>query len=118
MAQRERFCFQFYLPLFKYLLRSNNGEERMEAPVEIVSSRREDKGRMDRHKNLWVGLIVIFILEFKVVFKMNYKVIIEPDTESGGNVVYCLTLTGCVSEGETIDEALENIKKAMKGYVR
>lgn len=48
---------------------------------------------------------------------MNYKVIIEPDTESGGYVAYCPTLRGCVSEGETIDEALENIKKAMKGYL-
>ena len=48
---------------------------------------------------------------------MNYKVIIEPDTESGGYVVYCPTLRGCVSEGETINEALENIKKAMKGYL-
>ena len=48
---------------------------------------------------------------------MNYKVIIEPDVESGGYVVYCPTLRGCVSEGETIDEALENIKKAMKGYL-
>ncbi len=48
---------------------------------------------------------------------MNYKVIIEPDMESGGYVVYCPTLRGCVSEGETIGEALENIKKAMKGYL-
>ena len=48
---------------------------------------------------------------------MNYKVILEPDLESGGYVVYCPTLRGCVSEGETIDEALENIKKAMKGYL-
>ena len=45
---------------------------------------------------------------------MNFKVIIEPDSESGGYVTYCPTLRGCVSEGETIDEALENIKKAMK----
>ena len=48
---------------------------------------------------------------------MNYKVVIEPDMESGGYVVYCPTLRGCVSEGETIGEALENIKKAMKGYL-
>jgi predicted RNase H-like HicB family nuclease len=48
---------------------------------------------------------------------MNFKVIIEPDLESGGYVAYCPTLRGCVSEGETIDEALENIKKAMKGYL-
>jgi len=48
---------------------------------------------------------------------MNYKVIIEPDRESGGYVAYCPTLRGCVSEGETIEEALENIKKAMRGYL-
>jgi len=48
---------------------------------------------------------------------MNYKVVIEPDIESGGYVVYCPTLRGCVSEGETIDEALGNIEKAMKGYL-
>jgi len=48
---------------------------------------------------------------------MNYKVIIEPDIESGGYVAYCPTLRGCVSEGETIEEALKNIKKAMKGYL-
>ena len=48
---------------------------------------------------------------------MNYKVIIEPDMESGGYVAYCPTLRGCVSEGETIEESLENIKKAMKGYL-
>jgi len=50
-------------------------------------------------------------------FLMNYKVIIEPDMESGGYVAYCPTVRGCVSEGETIEEALENIKKAMKGYL-
>ena len=48
---------------------------------------------------------------------MNYKVIIEPDRESGGYVAYCPTLRGCISEGETIEEALDNIKKAMKGYL-
>ncbi len=48
---------------------------------------------------------------------MNYKVILEPDQESGGYIAYCPTLRGCVSEGETIEEALENIQKAMKGYL-
>ena len=48
---------------------------------------------------------------------MKYQVVIEPDMESGGYVVYCPTLRGCVSEGESIAEVLENIKKAMKGYL-
>ena len=29
---------------------------------------------------------------------MDYKVILEPDIESGGYVAYCPTLRGCVSE--------------------
>ena len=37
--------------------------------------------------------------------------------ESGGYIAYCPTLRGCVSEGETIEEALENRQKAMKGYL-
>ena len=48
---------------------------------------------------------------------MYYKVILEPDIESGGYIAYCLTLRGCVSEGETVEEALKNIKKAIKGYI-
>ena len=48
---------------------------------------------------------------------MKYQVVIEPDMESGGYVAYCPTLRGCISEGDSIAEALENIKKAMKGYL-
>jgi len=48
---------------------------------------------------------------------MYYKVILEPDIESGGYIAYCPTLRGCVSEGETVEEALKNIKKAIKGYI-
>ena len=48
---------------------------------------------------------------------MNFKVVIEQDLESGGYVAYCPTLRGCVSEGETVEEAIENIKKAMRGYL-
>lgn len=42
----------------------------------------------------------------------DFKVILEPD-ESGGYVVSCPSLPGCYSQGETIDEALENIKEAI-----
>jgi len=42
----------------------------------------------------------------------DFKVIIEPD-KSGGFVVNCPTLQGCYSQGDTIDEALENIKEAI-----
>jgi predicted RNase H-like HicB family nuclease len=42
----------------------------------------------------------------------DYKVILEPD-ESGGYVVTCPSFTGCYSQGDTIEEALENIKEAI-----
>ncbi len=43
---------------------------------------------------------------------LNFTVILEPDT-SGGYVVSCPELPGCYSQGETVEEALENIKEAI-----
>ena len=42
----------------------------------------------------------------------DFKVILEPD-ETGGFVVSCPSIPGCYSQGETIEEALENIKEAI-----
>jgi len=41
-----------------------------------------------------------------------YDVVLEP-SEDGGYTVYVPSLKGCVSEGETEEEALENIKDAI-----
>jgi predicted RNase H-like HicB family nuclease len=43
---------------------------------------------------------------------LNFTVILEPDP-TGGYVVSCPSLPGCYSQGETIEEALENIKEAI-----
>jgi predicted RNase H-like HicB family nuclease len=48
---------------------------------------------------------------------MKYLVQMEEDKESGGFVVWCPTLSGCVSQGETREEALENIKDAILLYL-
>lgn len=48
--------------------------------------------------------------------KKFYKVIFEPQQE-GGYTVYVPSLPGCVSEGETYDEALKNIKEAIQLYL-
>ncbi len=48
---------------------------------------------------------------------MKYKVEIERD-EDGVFVVSCPALPGCVSQGETRDAALENIRGAIKGYIQ
>jgi antitoxin HicB len=43
----------------------------------------------------------------------DFNVLLEPDKEAGGYVVSCPALPGCYSQGDTIDEALENIKEAI-----
>lgn len=43
-----------------------------------------------------------------------FNIEIEPDTEDGGFAAECLDLKGCVTQGETKAEVLENIKEAIK----
>jgi antitoxin HicB len=43
----------------------------------------------------------------------DFNVLLEPDEESGGYVVSCPSLPGCYSQGDTIEEALENIREAI-----
>jgi len=47
---------------------------------------------------------------------VKYKIIIEQD-EDGIFVATCPSLPGCISQGKTRTEAIENIKDAMKGYI-
>ncbi len=47
---------------------------------------------------------------------MKFKVILE-EAEEGGYVVYVPSLPGCVSQGETKEEALENIREAIEVYL-
>jgi antitoxin HicB len=44
------------------------------------------------------------------------QVILIPD-ETGGYVVEAPSLPGCYSQGETVDEALENIKEAIELHI-
>ena len=48
---------------------------------------------------------------------MKFKVIITYDPEYKGYVVDVPELEGCMSQGKTIDEALENIKDAISGWI-
>ncbi len=47
---------------------------------------------------------------------MRLKVILEPSDESGFTV-YVPSLPGCISEGESIEEALANIREAAELYL-
>lgn len=44
---------------------------------------------------------------------MLFKVIIKPDLEDGGFNISCPALAGCHSQGDTEEEAIENIKDAI-----
>ena len=47
---------------------------------------------------------------------MKLKVILE-SSEEGGYTVYVPSLPGCISEGDTKEEALANIKEAIVLYL-
>ena len=48
--------------------------------------------------------------------KMKLKVVLEPSDE-GGFTVYVPSLPGCISEGDTKEQALANIKEAIELYL-
>ncbi|TAL67941.1 MAG: type II toxin-antitoxin system HicB family antitoxin [Bacteroidetes bacterium] len=47
---------------------------------------------------------------------MKFRVIIEQD-EDGIFVAQCPNLPGCISQGNTRNDALNNIKDAIDGYI-
>ena len=48
--------------------------------------------------------------------RIEYQVVLEPSDE-GGFTVYVPSLRGCVSEGDTEEEAIENIKDAIAAWL-
>ena len=57
------------------------------------------------HTNLSKNLIIGF---------MRFKIILEEDEEVGGFIASCPGLPGCFSQGDTVEEAIENIKEAIQ----
>ena len=47
---------------------------------------------------------------------MRYRVTIEPD-EDGVFVAECPSLPGCISQGQTREAAVANIRDAIQGYI-
>ena len=48
---------------------------------------------------------------------MKVKVFVVEDKEDGGYNVSCPAMHGCHSQGETLEEALANIKEAIEAYL-
>ena len=47
---------------------------------------------------------------------MNVKIILEP-SEDGGFTVIVPSLPGCISEGDSREEAIKNIREAIELYL-
>lgn len=47
---------------------------------------------------------------------MKLKIVLEP-SEEGGYTVYVPSLPGCISEGDSKEEAIENIREAIELYL-
>ncbi|MBI1940505.1 MAG: type II toxin-antitoxin system HicB family antitoxin [Acidobacteria bacterium] len=47
---------------------------------------------------------------------MKVKVVLEP-SEDGGFTAYVPSLPGCISEGETVEDALANVQEAIALYL-
>jgi len=47
---------------------------------------------------------------------MKVKIVLEA-SEEGGHTVYVPSLPGCISEGDTKEEALANIREAIELYM-
>lgn len=45
------------------------------------------------------------------------QVILIPDLEDGGYTAEVPSLPGCISEGDTAEEALQNVQDAIRGYI-
>ena len=52
----------------------------------------------------------------KIARVLKYTVIFEP-AEEGGYVVHVPSLPGCVTEGDTLEQATEMVKDAISGYL-
>jgi predicted RNase H-like HicB family nuclease len=43
---------------------------------------------------------------------MKFTVILTPDKEDGGYVAECAAIPGCISEGNTVEEALRQYQRS------
>ncbi len=62
---------------------------------------------------VWYNTVMKKSLSKKI---LKYTVIFEP-AEEGGYVVSVPALPGCISQGDTFEEATNMIKDAMRGYL-
>ncbi len=47
----------------------------------------------------------------------QYTIILDPDEEEGGYTVTVPALPGCITQGETLEEAIAMARDAIQGYL-
>ena len=47
----------------------------------------------------------------------TYTIILDPDLDEGGYTVTVPALPGCVTQGETLEEAIAMAEDAIRGYI-
>ena len=73
---------------------------------ELITDLRGKTSKMTMDRVYWVN-----------VSKRRFKVILHPDLEDAGYWVECPDLPGCSSQGDSLEEALDMIKDAIKGHL-
>ena len=48
---------------------------------------------------------------------MEYTIILEPDADGRGFTVLVPSLPGCITQGNTREEAIERVKEAIAAYI-
>lgn len=85
------------------------------SPRSPASGRRGSAGEID-YCNLLYRRAINYKFPGLVDYGMKLRVVLEP-SEEGGYTVYVPGLPGCISEGDTKEEALENIREAIDLYL-
>jgi predicted RNase H-like HicB family nuclease len=73
---------------------------------ELINDLKGRTSKMTMDRAYWVN-----------VSKRRFKVILRPDLEEGGYWVESPELPGCSSQGDSVEEALDMIRDAIKGHL-
>jgi antitoxin HicB len=64
-----------------------------------------------------VGIVVNMRQERNYMSQYSYTIILEPDENEGGYTVTVPSLPGCVTQGETMEEAIAMAKDAILLFI-
>ena len=73
---------------------------------ELINELKGETSKMTMDREYMVNLL-----------KRSFKVILHPEIEEGGYWVECPELPGCSSQGDSVEEALDMIRDAIKGHL-